>query len=251
MRSFFALLLLGNLLLAGVHALRPATPAAPQTRAPSVPSIELVGESPRDARRSAAGAAPAWADKSPAWESRNPASAREPRLGAQPSSTEPVTAVPPASCISVGPFRDAAGAERAAATLVAAGHSPSTRSAEEDFWLGYWVYIENLASATEANAAAAEMREGGIADAYVVSDDELGTLVSLGVFSEAPRADRHSERARALGREPTVVGRSRRATASWLDIAVSGESSIDLQTLQPPDSATALRLEPCGDRAAP
>jgi cell division septation protein DedD len=170
----------------------------------------------------------------------------------EPVPAEQGSAAASAACISVGPFRDAAAAEQAVATLVAAGHSLAQRTAEEDFWIGYWVYLEELASESAAREVAAQMREGGIADAYVVSDEELGTLVSLGVFSEARRADRQRERTRSLGREPGIVERTRRAAASWLDLAVTADApAIDWQTLQPAESSTALRREACPDHPPP
>src|SRR5690606_38507668 len=67
MRSLFALLVLGNIALAGWYVLRPAPPAAASSRALDVPSIELVGEWAYDARRATA----TWTDKSGPWERRD------------------------------------------------------------------------------------------------------------------------------------------------------------------------------------
>src|SRR5690606_34059983 len=252
MRSLFALLVLGNVAFAGWQTLRPATPSAASSRALDVRSIELVGERPIDARR---GASSSWSDK--AWERRDgsasradPASVASAVAELAPFSATAPASAPSSSCLSIGPFRDDAAADLAAETLAAAGHTPSKRSAEENFWIGYWVYIE-IDSERAARDVATSMRDGGIADAYVVSDDDLGTLVSLGVFSEERRAERQRENARALGGEPTVVERTRRAPVSWLDVAVTGAPSIDLQTLQPPEASTPLRQESCPDLRAP
>lgn len=245
MRSLFALLVIGNVALAGWYALRSTPQAAVTTRTLDVPGIELVSERAHDPRR----AVSAWADKAGAWERPDASAARTEISAAASALPEPDDAASP-SCVSIGPFRDDAAAEQAAETLTAAGYTFEKRSAEEDFWIGYWVYIE-LDSESQARDVAARMRDGGIADAYVVSDDDLGTLVSLGVFSQERRAERQRENARALGGEPTVVERTRRAPVSWLDVAVTGAPSIDLQTLQPPEASTPLRQESCPDLRAP
>jgi hypothetical protein len=251
MRSLFAILVLGNVVLAGWYALRPAPPAAASSRMLGVPTIELVGERLNDAHRVAS----SWADNG-AWERRDVATARGERSAAASTATvlepsSPGAAAPSPSCISIGPFRDDAAAEQAAASLAAAGHALSKRSAEEDFWIGYWVYIEKLESAAQARDVAARMRDGGIDDAYVVSDEDLGTLVSLGVFSGERRANRQRDTARSLGSEPTVVERTRRAVATWLDVTGAGAPSIDLQTLQPAESSAPLRQESCADPISP
>lgn len=255
MRSLFALLVVGNILLAGWNALRPAPPAA-ASRALDVPSIELVGERLLDARRTAS----SWSDKSNPWDRRDASAPRTAtdaaastaaELASSAANPEATTESAASSrCLSIGPFRDDAAADVAAESLAAAGHTPSKRSAEEDFWIGYWVYIE-AASAGEARDVAASMRDGGIRDAYVVSDDELGNLVSLGVFQEERRAERLRAQARAIGGEPTIVERTRRAAVTWLDIAATGTPSIDLQTLQPAESSTPLRQEICPSPDAP
>ena len=239
MRSLFAFLVIGNIALAGWYALRSTPQAAVATRTLDVPSIELVGEPTRDTRREAS----SRGDK-PAARERLEASV--PRAGEAVADAVPgdVDGAPSARCISIGPFRDDADAQRAAETLAAAGHEPSKRSAEEDFWIGYWVYIP-LDSESRRRGEAARLRDGGIADADVGSDEELGTLVSLGVFSQERRADRQREQARSLGSEPTVVERTRRALATWLDITTTAVPSIDLQTLQPAESATPLRQQAC------
>lgn len=248
MRRIFLALLVGNVLFAGWQALEPAPPP-PRARDGLVERIMLVDELSRPGAGLGASAARHKPSNAGSGDAENSAGLGGAETAAGLGGTETRTAVSP-SCFSIGPFRGDTAAADAAEELRAHGHAPVARSAEEDVWLGYWVYVDDLGSAADANAVAARFREGGIDDAYVVSDSELGTLVSLGVFSEERRAQRQRALARELGHDPAVVGRTRRADVIWLDVAASS-GGIDLEALQPADSAAAVRREPCPGPAAP
>jgi hypothetical protein len=156
-------------------------------------------------------------------------------------------------CTSVGPFRDLSQAAAAAATLRGAGYDPQQRVVEGELWSGYWVYIPAIPTDEQANETLTKVREGvrdaRIPDAYVIRNSDSGNLVSLGVFSEIGRVTRLREEVRALGFEPQVVDRTRRATVYWIDVALAPEQTLDFDTLQPPGRIVRLEQRPC--EAAP
>ena len=149
-------------------------------------------------------------------------------------------------CTTIGPFRELSQAATAAATLRTAGFEPGQRVAEGDIWIGYWVYIQAIPSVEEANKILAKVRENGITDSYVIPNSDSGTLVSLGVFSEISGVTRRRDEVRALGFEPHVVDRTRRATVYWVDVTLHGDQSIDFESLQPPGRIMRLEQKPCG-----
>ncbi len=132
-------------------------------------------------------------------------------------------------CTTIGPFRELSQAATAASTLRAAGFEPEQRVAEGDIWIGYWVYIQAIPSMDEANKILAKVRESGIADSYVIPNSDSGNLVSLGVFSEISGVSRRRDEVRALGFEPHVVDRTRRATVYWVEVALRGDQSHRLR----------------------
>lgn len=182
---------------------------------------------PADASSSAqADASPELAEASP-----GPADASvEPELG----------------CRSVGPFEELSRAATAASTLRADGYDPSQRVAEGEIWVGYWVYLDGIASAAEAETILGDLEADGIPEAYVITGTEPGdNTISLGVFSEGARAERLSDQVRELGYEPVITDRTRRGTVYWVDVLVEGAGSVDLERLQPSGRIVRLEQRPC------
>jgi cell division septation protein DedD len=178
----------------------------------------------------------------------------QPGVGEPPSDQPVVAAVedgaapaaPAAqSCTSVGPFRELSQAATAAAALRAAGHEPLQRVAEGDIWVGYWVYIPAIATEREATEVLAKVRAEGITDSYVIPNSDSGNLVSLGVFSEISGVSRRRDQVRALGFEPEVVDRTRRATVYWIDISLGADQTLDFDSLQTPGRIIRLEQRAC------
>ena len=86
---------------------------------------------------------------------------------------------------------------------------------------------------------------GAIPDAYVIPNSDSGNLVSLGVFSEISGVSRLRDEVRALGFEPQVVDRTRRATVYWIDVALAPEQTLDFDSLQPPGRIIRLEQRAC------
>jgi hypothetical protein len=225
MRNLFLALLLANLGFAAWSAW--FAPAEPVGRpADEGRPLTLVSEVPEDLRSSG--------------RVTEPAEAADPPLIAAPAS---------ARCTSVGPFRELSQAATAAAALRGAGYQPLQRVAEGDVWIGYWVYIPAIATEPQANEILAKMRADGIGDSYVIPNSDSGNLVSVGVFSEISGVSRRRDQVRALGFEPQVVDRTRRATVYWIDVALTPDQTLDFDALQPAGRIIRLEQRDC-DRLA-
>jgi cell division septation protein DedD len=233
MRNIFLALVLANLAFAAWHAWFAEPPRTIPPAPVDVPGITLVSELP-------AGAADL------------PVAGRAAALGApagqaaiDPPSAENAVPAAQGRCTSVGPFRDLAQAATAAANLRMAGYSPTQRVAEGDVWIGYWVYIGAIPSQAEANDVLGKIRATGVTDSYVIPNTDSGNLVSLGVFSEISGVTRRRDEMRALGYEPTVVDRTRRATVYWVDVILEPGQTLELETLQTPGRIIRLEQRAC------
>lgn len=225
MRNVFLALLLANLGFGAWSAwlARPG-PSASAVRRAGAPSIMLVSELESSAR-----------------ETIEAVSRTAPETAA-PASSE---AAPAERCISVGPFQELAQASAAQGALRDAGYMPTQRVVDGDVWVGYWVHLAGIPTREEAEEILDRLRANGISDSYIVPGTEDEQIISLGVFSEISRAGNVRERVRALGYDPTVADRSRRATLYWIDVAAPGATTLDLDALQPPGRINRLEQRRC------
>jgi hypothetical protein len=257
MRNLFLVLVLANLAFAAWHVwYAPVTPVLHEPAAASK-RLTLVSEVPADLRSAgsiseselpAVPGAPAATAAAP--------EAAAPETAASPPPPDPqqptVAAAPPVAagaaagrCTSIGPFRDLSQAATAASTLRTAGFEPQQRVAEGEIWIGYWVYIQAIPTVAAANEILANVRASGITDSYVIPNSDSGNLVSLGVFTEISGVSRRRDQVRALGYEPQVVDRTRRATVYWVDVTLRDGQDIDFEALQPPGRIMRLEQRPC------
>lgn len=252
MRNLFLVLVLANLAFAAWAAWFAPAGNVGRSADEGLPALTLVSEVPVDLRSSGV----VVEQESALGITEQPLA-----IAPQPAPTpEPVTAVPldesaleavtsaeelTARCTSVGPFRELSQAATAAATLRNAGYQPIQRVGEGDVWIGYWVYIAGIATEQEANEILAKVRADGIADSYVIPNSDSGNLVSLGVFSEISGVGRRRDQVRALGFEPQVVDRTRRATVYWIDVTLAGGQVLDFDALQPPGRIIRLEQRAC------
>jgi hypothetical protein len=264
MRHLFLALVLVNLAFAAWSAWFAPSERRGRPVDEGLPALTLVSEVPADLRNVGAAADAVAVSASDVRPGDSPELAAAELAPAAPapdaaaeSGEQAVAAAAPdgatARCTSVGPFRDLAQAAAAAATLRGEGYSPQQRVVEGDLWIGYWVYLGAIPTEEQANETLTKVRDGvreaRIPDAYVIRNSDSGNLVSLGVFTEIGRVTRLREEVRALGFEPQVVDRTRRATVYWIDVALAPEQTLDFETLQPP--GRILRLEQRSCEAAP
>lgn len=126
-------------------------------------------------------------------------------------------------CLSVGALTELPAAEEKLAMLRSAGVGAAIREATGEIFDGHWVQVLGLKDRAAARGALGKLKNGGIKEAYIAGDAEIGFSISLGLFKERPRADRIGQDAGALGVTATISDRTRPAEIFWIDVA-TGES---------------------------
>jgi hypothetical protein len=152
------------------------------------------------------------------------------------------------TCVSAGPFLAREDAERAAARLARLGFTVRLRDAREDVRIGHWVRLEGLATPEDAENARTTLQAAGLTDAFVLTEEGAGTVVSLGVHADATRADATAAVARAAGFEPRTIDRLRAEDVTWLDVDRQSNGGLPaFDELQAAEGGTrpALALRPC------
>jgi hypothetical protein len=161
-------------------------------------------------------------------------------------------AVALANCVSAGPFLESGRAEATAARLRDQGFRLALRESRDEVWVGQWVRLDRFPNADAAAAALAGLRAAGLTDAYLLTDEPPGTVISLGVFADTQRAQDIAGLARDAGYEATVGDRFRTADVTWLDI--DRRSNAGLPALEPLAASAGaparLELRPCPVQAA-
>lgn len=221
MRTLFLLLLLANLLFAAWARWVAPAPAAIGYATPSAAGsagIQLVRERP-------ASEAPQPADGG--------------LLGLDDGTL---------GCVSAGPFLARPDAERTAERLGRLGFTVRLRDAREDVRVSHWVRLEGLATPEDAENARDAVQAAGIADAYVLTEQDTGLVVSLGVQSDPARAEATAAVARAAGFEPRIIDRLRTEDVIWLDVDRQSNGGLPaFEELQAAEGGrqSALGLRPC------
>ena len=249
MRNLFLALVLANLGFAAWHSWFAASAGgSPVSKRGDAPGIALVSELGKGADRAVSIASSNQAAGGGATASSNAASVPTPTNEAPhgSSATAPAASANDGTrCVTVGPFKELSQAAAAAAQLRSSGLDPTQRVAEGDIWVGYWVYLKEIATQAQAKDILAKLRADKITDAYVIPDTDSGNLVSLGVYSEIDRARRRLEAVRALGYDVTVADRTRRGTVYWIDVRLASGQSVDFDKLQPAGRIIRLEQRPC------
>lgn len=153
------------------------------------------------------------------------------------------------ACVSVGPYLERSLAGQAEARLVRLGFAVRLRASRDTVRVGDWVRIEDLATPEDAANALAQLKAAGIADAYVLTEESPGTVISLGVFTEPERAEQARAIAMMAGFEPRTVERTREADVFWLDI--DRQASAGLPSLDQLGADSEGRLPGIGLRRCP
>lgn len=126
----------------------------------------------------------------------------------------PVPAPPP--CATLGPFADELAAAQAEKLLAKSGWHPQRRGASEDINDGWWVYVANPSAAAQARTLET-IRRSGLRDAFAMTDDNE-FRVSVGLFSEEPRAADRAARVQKLKLDAVVKERRKPQPVTWFDL---------------------------------
>lgn len=158
------------------------------------------------------------------------------------------------ACISAGPFLERAEAEQAADQLGQLGFTVRLRESREQVPVGTWLRLEGLATPEDAGNAQAALRAAGLADAYVLTEEGIGTVVSIGVYADPDKAAEAAEAARAAGFEPVNAARLREEDVTWLEVdrqANGGLPAMEQLQATAPGRSSTLQLRPCPEMPAP
>jgi hypothetical protein len=218
----------------------PESPAA----APAPGTLRLASEGPGGLRNEAGGGSPgnsAVHAAGGAPSAANATSASSADDGGHAGTPGLLTNVK--RCISVGPFRDVSEAAHAASTLRSGGYDPRQRVADGEVWAGVWVYLPLPPVRAVADQMLTKLKASGIDDALEMPGPNDVPVISLGLYSEAKRAQARVAQAQGLGFNPGIADRKRNGNVYWIDIDLKPTDSLlnpsDLQG----ESGRIVRLE--------
>ncbi len=190
-----------------------APPPAAVPAAKSASTLKLVSEVPG---AGTAGPAPAAA---PPPEAQSGAAAGPAAAAAPGEPAAPGTLLSDVKrCISIGPFPDVSEASHAAATLRSGGYAPRQRVTEGEVWAGVWVYLPLPGTAAAADQVRAKLKGGGIDDELDMPGPNDTPVMSLGLFSDARRAQARVAQVQGLGLNPATADRKRNGDVYWVDV---------------------------------
>jgi cell division septation protein DedD len=160
-----------------------------------------------------------------------------PTAAAPPSETSAPTMTPASRrCVSVGPFNDLAQETHAASLLQERGFTPQQRTEAGDVRDGFWVYVGGIKSAAEETRMLRTLQDAGISDARAMAAADDGRRVSVGLFTERPRAERRARVVEHLGFSPDIVERRRSGTLYWVDLDLgTSDAAVPTEGLAPSD----------------
>ncbi len=191
-----------------------------------------------------------WIARPPAPSAESTTSGAQLVLAREAPAAQPLPALrldTDASCVSLGPFVDLTEAARASAGLREAGLGPRQRAADGPVWAGYWVSLTGIANVDDAERIIERLRQFGVGDAYLMPAEDEGPTISLGLFTERPRALRRADEVRALGYKPDISERQRSGTVYWIDVDIRSPEQLPDPATYDSGSGRIFRLEvqPC------
>lgn len=152
-------------------------------------------------------------------------------------------------CVSVGPFDDPGIANKAAALLQAKSFTPQQRTAQLPAVHRFWVYLGGFASDAAVTRALHRLEQAGIDDAEVMPPEAGSRRISLGLFSDRPRADARANAVRTLGLKPRTGERTVPGTVYWLNLMLPNSSTSvplkEVSDLQPGGGSSPISVQSC------
>lgn len=124
------------------------------------------------------------------------------------------------SCATIGPFSDSTDAESVVLEYANEGMRTAMRSAQGEIFVGHWVQIRNVGGYEEANTALEQLSASGLGEAYIVSTEDEGLKISVGVFSDIERAEKAELQARSLDLPAEISQRTRKGEVFFVDIGL-------------------------------
>ncbi len=143
-------------------------------------------------------------------------------VGAVLGSGDPsdLEAVVGRSCVTIGPFRVSGDADTAALEYTNQGMRAAIRSEQGQIFVGHWVQIRDVPDVATANDMLEKLQAGGLTDSYLVSTDDEGLKISLGLFGEEDRAEKVELQARSMDLPADITPRMREGIVFFVDIGL-------------------------------
>ncbi len=135
-------------------------------------------------------------------------------------SESELSAVVGRTCVTIGPFRAMSDADAAQAQYSAEGMQTAKRQETGQIFVGHWVQIRDIPSKAEGDSTVARLREGGIPEAYLVTTDDEGLKISLGLFGNLEGAERIELQAKSLGLPAEISRRMSDGIFHFVDVAL-------------------------------
>lgn len=163
----------------------------------------------------------------------------------QPGGPQVVTADGPqeARCVRLGPFVQLRDAAKAAALLREFDVASTQSNEEAQVWVGHWVHLPPAESRAAAVEVVEKLRADGVSDIYIESAGERRHAISLGLFSDASRAEIRAGKIRKLGITPQIRDRFRDGSVYWLDFDLAPGQNVDPALFDVP-AGKEIKLRP-------
>jgi len=124
------------------------------------------------------------------------------------------------TCVTLGPFRQGVDADGAQSRYSSEGMKTAQRMERGEIFVGHWVQVRNIPDRETGNATVTALREGGIPEAYLVTTDDEGLKISLGVFGNRDGAERVQALAQSLGYPAEITPRTADGVYYFVDVAL-------------------------------
>ncbi len=152
-------------------------------------------------------------------------------VGAVLGSGEPsaLSAVVGRSCVSVGPFRTSEDADRAKMEYAGEGMRTAMRSGQGEIFIGHSVQVQNVPDREAGRAMLNRLHAGGLGDAFLVGNEEIGMSISLGIFGDQANAEKVELQAKSIGFDVDISPMTRDTAVFFIDIGLppgKGASAI-------------------------
>jgi hypothetical protein len=132
-------------------------------------------------------------------------------------------------CVRVGPFPSLAKAIYFVDKLAAKGVRSETKNVLVSTTVGFWLHLPPLTSRKVLLRKLDELQRQGI-DSYAIPDGDLANGVSLGMFSEAQRANSLKESISRLGYKPQIAEVPREKRELWIFVFPGEAQKISDET---------------------
>jgi len=143
-------------------------------------------------------------------------------VGAVLGSGEPsaLEAVVGRACVTIGPFRESMDADSAVLEYSNEGMNAVLRATRGHVFVGHWVWIQNIADEAAAKEVLAQLKAGGLTDAYLDRSDTENLKISLGLFGDVAGAEKIELQARSLELPAEIIPSTRERDVFFVDIGL-------------------------------